>query len=83
IPRWVTILDESVPRLLVGLKTDLITSEALNNIIDLIEDYKQSFNFESMHLLSSKHINEVNIFFQYITDLLLKIAENKFFAKGI
>ncbi|MFX1253758.1 MAG: GTP-binding protein [Promethearchaeota archaeon] len=83
IPRWVTILDESVPRLLVGLKTDLITNDVLNNIIDLIEDYKQSFGFESMHLLSSKHINEVNTFFQYITDLLLKIAENKFFAKGI
>lgn len=71
IPRWSEILPSNIPKILVGLKTDLlIEGYSLEDIEEIAEDYKETFDFLSIHLISSKHWEEVCEIIQKIADIL-------------
>lgn len=77
--RWVEILPSDKPRLLVGLKTDLmVEGSSPADIIGLVEEYREDLNFLSFHLLCSKDLNSVNSLFDYITEIVCTELESDY-----
>ncbi|MFX0094293.1 MAG: ADP-ribosylation factor-like protein [Candidatus Hodarchaeota archaeon] len=74
ISKWLEILPKDIPRMLVGLKTDLLPDKFfIDDIKEIVEeDYQSPMSFVSLHLFSNHHIDKVNAFFQEVIQLLCK-----------
>ena len=63
LPEWLNFIDPSIPRYLVGTKSDLATPEELS--IDL-NDFVRKFNCVTSFKCSAKDINSVLSIFEFV-----------------